>query len=128
MLKRVNKVYIMNEMGNDINMELKQSKDGNIKAELKIEDLGMKFVCIYCGSGGNRIIKGNKKWKCLDCFKSFKKPKVVGSDSSNIPNIKTFKAIQGSIGNKAVVNGIKTILEGKIDSDRVKINELIDNF
>lgn len=53
-------------------------------------DLNIIMSCPHCGAKSDRIIHGTKKLKCLECHKSFKKPNIIGKDSTNIKNIKTF--------------------------------------
>lgn len=57
---------------------------------IKNDVMNIKIMCPFCKVNVDRLVKGNKKFKCLDCFKSFKKPLIINIGSDNINNIKTF--------------------------------------
>lgn len=108
--------------------------NGNPTVMLDTKDLNIVMSCPNCGANSNRIVHGNKKWKCLDCFKSFKVPNIVNWNNSNIENIKTFETSTNldivpdselnkfldDLPNKGVPE-IKNIPEGTItDSEEIK--------
>ena len=47
-------------------------------------NLNIIMWCPHCES--NEIIHGTKKWKCIECHKSFKKPKIIGNHTSAYKN------------------------------------------
>jgi hypothetical protein len=96
--------------------EMKNIK-GNPTLVLDANDLNIKRSCPYCGAGNDRIIYNGKDWKCLDCFKSFKKPNIVGKNTSTISNIKLFNdlpkpSIDDLVGNSDINNeeGLKALI------------------
>ncbi len=58
--------------------------------EINTNNLNTIMLCPHCES--NEVIHGTKKWKCMECHKSFKKPKTT-KNASTIPNIKTFDGV-----------------------------------
>lgn len=65
-------------------MEIKEIKTENNEHQMNnTQPINIKIYCPYCNTESYRLVRGNKKWKCLDCHKSFKTPKIENLSINN---------------------------------------------
>lgn len=98
--------------------------------QINTNDLNTVLSCPHCGAGNNRIIHGGKKWKCLECFKSFKTPKIVKTVASNIQNItvppKIDDIILNELSNSPSIDMLSVDKEG--NNPLITSSKEIENF